>query len=595
MPRGSTWTPHVRRGRGSRGGRAGGTAAASGAARAGNSKCKVQTIDLTEDDETQPRAAKAPRNDSSSQKPASSSSSRGEWRRPSESESLAHPAPTSSDNRSSARDSSQNQVDTAATNGHAFVPNSQDERESWLVPSTQERSDERDIYETIASSQDVTVGNEDYVKYSEIPTKIVGVRFYQGWANFGEHIELLREPGNPYDSNAIRLAKYLDNGWLAIAAVISGTIGDFDCPIIMNVFGPPLNDPESAEIRSQMKKDRLPLQHINLLEKHEKARQTSERKRAAKSAIEATKDPTWKGSQNAGDGSQQQNIEDIIDSSERFDSRNIKDASEDFGNTEDDLAAMPMAQQPERIETKMLPYQLQALAWLRDREDPRLPTANSKPPHDVVQLWRRHDSVASAYTNIATNFSVKDREPKLASGGILADDMGLGKTLEMISLMASDEQDPDEALPTLIVAPLSVMSTWKDQIDRHMKKDQSLRVCIYHGSARKKMKTADFKKHDVIITTYPTLVFDWSSPSNPTPRSDTLYSLEWRRIILDEGHIVRNPQSKGAGAVNDLKAKSRWVLTGTPIVNSLRDLYTLVRFIGLSGGLEKLSLYGPMC
>lgn len=74
-------------------------------------------------------------------------------------------------------------------------------------------------------------------------------------------------------------------------------------------------------------------------------------------------------------------------------------------------------------------------------------------------------------------------------------------------------------------------------------------------------------------------------------RSTGLYSMEWRRIILDEGHTVRNPPSKGAAAVTAVNAKSRWVLTGTPIINSLKDLYCLLRFIGITGGFEQLEIF----
>lgn len=109
------------------------------------------------------------------------------------------------------------------------------------------------------------------------------------------------------------------------------------------------------------------------------------------------------------------------------------------------------------------------------------------------------------------------------------------------------------------------------------------------------MKPAEFAEYDVCITTYQTLASDYmpqrSSKAEPVPRSTGLYSVKWRRIILDEGHTIRNPQSKGAAAVTAVMARSRWVLTGTPIINSLKDLYSLIRFIGLTGGLEKLDIF----
>ncbi|KAK5113222.1 hypothetical protein LTR62_003558 [Meristemomyces frigidus] len=74
-------------------------------------------------------------------------------------------------------------------------------------------------------------------------------------------------------------------------------------------------------------------------------------------------------------------------------------------------------------------------------------------------------------------------------------------------------------------------------------------------------------------------------------QSNGPYRVNWRRVILDEGHIIRNPASKGAAAVTALQAHARWVLFGTPIVNSPKDLYGILRSVGVSGGLEQL----PVC
>lgn len=582
-------------------------------------KRKVESIDFSGSDDEQhapfktPRTKPLPASSSSRDRPADSSSlrssqptpSRGQWRRPFESESFSYVPPSSAPSRN---------LSTGDLETH-----SQAERDSWLLPTaSQSHVEENDIYETIASSQDVSVGSDDYVKYSEIPTKIVGVRFYRGFATFGEHVETLREPGNPYDRNAIRvdnvvgeqighipktmakkLASYIDNGSLAIEAVLAGSIGEFDCPIIINVFGPPLSNPASSRIREKMKADRLPLQHINQLEREEKKRLTEERKNAAKTAKQIPSgQPEWMGSQGFGDSAYpSQTMEEILSTAEHFNARDVGKAAERFGNTEEILAAMPLAKQPKQIATQMLPFQLQALAWLQASERPKLPEQAST---EFVQLWRRHEEVPNAFTNIATSYSVKDREPILASGGILADDMGLGKTLEMISLIMSDQnmEQANDVFSTLVVAPLSVMSNWSDQIARHVHKDSSLRVYTYHGAGRKPLKPAELRQYDVVITTYQTLASDYmpqkSAKAPPIPRPTGLYSMKWRRVILDEGHVVRNPRSKGAAAVTSVLASSRWVLTGTPIINSLKDLYSLVRFIGLTGGIEKLDVFNSV-
>ena len=116
------------------------------------------------------------------------------------------------------------------------------------------------------------------------------------------------------------------------------------------------------------------------------------------------------------------------------------------------------------------------------------------------------------------------------------------------------------------------------------------------------MKAEDFAQYDVVITTYQTLASDYmprgkgntSKAPEQKLRSSGLYSMQWRRVILDEGHIIRNPASKGAAAVCALMSKSRWSLTGTPIVNSLKDLYSQLRFVGIAGGMEQFEIFNQV-
>src|SRR5271156_3818780 len=95
-----------------------------------------------------------------------------------------------------------------------------------------------------------------------------------------------------------------------------------------------------------------------------------------------------------------------------------------------------------------------------DKESPQLPSSGSK---DVIQLWTRHLSEANTFTNLATNYSIKNQIPELASGGILADDMGLGKTLQVISLILADKATAPKS-KTLILSPVGVMSNWSGQV-----------------------------------------------------------------------------------------------------------------------------------
>lgn len=387
---------------------------------------------------------------------------------------------------------------------------------------------------------------------------------------------------------------------------LSGRVGSYDCPITLKLFG--TSEPvERANLRSQMRADRLPSAIIDEKEKEAKKRKAEELKKIAaakkgKSGKAAGVGQQWgHSSQNdyagtlfQGNGNSSQSIEDLIDGSERFNPREVGSVVEKFGAGEDALAAMPMADLPEKLATQLLPYQRQALAWLLEKENPRLPPADSD---DAVQLWKRSRN-GQIYTNIATSFSLKNQKPTLASGGILSDDMGMGKTLEMISLLVTDSNVSSKTKTTLIVAPVGVLSNWSGQISHHVKPDHALRVLVYHGNNKKPMHVKDFEDYDVVITSYGTLATEYfpRGKQNPpsVPRPQGLFSVHWRRVILDEGHIIRNPQTKSALAATNLMAHSRWVLTGTPIINNLKDLFSLVRFIGLTGGLERLEIFNSV-
>ncbi|CAK1367714.1 unnamed protein product [Cercospora beticola] len=489
------------------------------------------------------------------------------------------------------------------------------ERDDWLA-------DDAAFNDIVGSSQDDAIGSEDMHLYGDLDTKIVGCQYYRGYSNRGEHVLLKREPGNPYDSNAIRvdsvahtqighiprriaekLAKYMDNRSLRAEAQLTGNIGTYDCPIVIHMYGPAPTSTEGQRLQSQMVADKLPPKALKEAERAAKQREKerkqaeaarlAEARRAAaagkRAQVNSQGEFTNPGSSGFGDPSQP-DMSAIQEASQRIDPRRMANEAEKLGMSEEQLQQMPMAEQPDRVKTTMLPYQLQALQWSLDQENPQTPTATGQ----STQLWTRVDN--SRYTNIATNFSTQSA-PKLASGGILADDMGLGKTIQMLALVAADAEMHGKGT-TLIVAPLSVLSNWSGQASFHFKDGHQLATYIYHGAGRVKMSTKDFAQYDLVITTYGTLASDFASGPTKTSerklRATGLYSHEWRRVVLDEGHNIRNPQTKAAAAANALTARSRWVLTGTPIVNSLKDLCSLLRFVGITGGLEQLDIFNSV-
>ncbi|KAJ5099789.1 hypothetical protein N7532_006790 [Penicillium argentinense] len=478
-----------------------------------------------------------------------------------------------------------------------------------------------------AEATEVAQGSEDaddaatsnFVHYGSFKTTIVGVRYYRGRATRGEHVILRREPQNKYDRNAIcvenvmrcqighigrgvaaKLAKYMDPHEIVIEAVLTGTIGSFTCPIMLKLYG--TADPDKAEeLQMRLKVDGLLAHEIDVAERERKKQQQEQRRQQEAAATHAralalgqaaqgwqtNDDPTFSNlSAPEGTGKSEDSLEDLMDQSKVFNPREIGRVVETFGQKEDDLAKMPMADSPETLATTLLPYQRQGLKWMISRESPVFPAPGSDA---IVQLWK-HDK--SSYLNIATNFSTTT-EPPLASGGILADDMGLGKTLQTIALILANPtpRTPSSSKTTLIISPVGVMSNWRNQIQDHTRPETAPKVFIYHGTGKKEAK--NLANYDVVITSYGALHMEFNPQANKPPAKG-IFSLHWRRVVLDEGHTIRNPRSKASLAASGLRADSRWTLTGTPIINNLKDLYSQVRFLKLSGGLEDLGVFNSV-
>ncbi|XP_028587090.2 helicase-like transcription factor isoform X1 [Podarcis muralis] len=128
---------------------------------------------------------------------------------------------------------------------------------------------------------------------------------------------------------------------------------------------------------------------------------------------------------------------------------------------------------------------------------------------------------------------------------------------------------------TLIICPLSVLSNWIDQFEQHVDPGVHLNIYVYYGSERSK-DPAVLSRQDVVLTTYNILASDYGARGN-----SPLHKLKWLRVVLDEGHTIRNPNAQQTKAVLDLDAQRRWILTGTPIQNSLKDLWSLLSFLKL--------------
>lgn len=184
-------------------------------------------------------------------------------------------------------------------------------------------------------------------------------------------------------------------------------------------------------------------------------------------------------------------------------------------------------------------------------------------------------------------------------GGCLADDMGLGKTLQAIALLLRSKeihsevgsdpinQDPEttggqlsmfnttqEKLTSLIVVPASLIHNWSRECRRFA---PGLKVLAHVGNQRNRELT-NFSYYDLVISTYHTVRQD----------SMKLATFRFHYIILDESQMIKNPSSKLYNAIVTLQSDHRVVLTGTPIENSLTDLWSQINFVnpGLLGTLS---------
>ncbi len=531
--------------------------------------------------------------------------------------SVPYATPPSSSQQSPSQSFSNSSFSQGRSNHNASVLTGRETFESAATRNTWVDEDEgRGEIDLMQDDDDDVYVN--YEIYGILNTKIVGVRFYTGRATVGEYVVVKREPRNQYDSNAIRinnvmgdqvghlsrqcaatLAPLMDSKALLVEGALTGPKGSFDCPIGLKLFG--TTDPVAGPaLKQEMMKMRLPVTEHNRAEAERKRRQ-QEREKQAKAAQKASSSSLRKGGNvvdiengsaryanpnMSGPREPTQTLEQVMETAQNYNPREVQDVVNKFGAGEDVLSQLPMADQPATMKTQLLPYQRQGLRWMLNHESSILPPAASS---DVVQLWKRQQN---GYLNIATNFSTSNA-PVLAQGGILADDMGLGKTIQVISLIMSD--DARDRKPSLIVAPLSVMSNWTAQAEKHVHADHLPKILIYHGATRADQKAADLAKYDVVITTYQTMAHELfpSGAAKPikVPSAKGLFSTSWRRVVLDEGHQIRNPKAKMAQAACALQADARWILTGTPIVNNLKDLYSHVKFLRLSGGLEQFDIF----
>ncbi|KAL2155783.1 hypothetical protein VTH82DRAFT_525 [Thermothelomyces myriococcoides] len=293
----------------------------------------------------------------------------------------------------------------------------------------------------------------------------------------------------------------------------------------------------------------------------------------------------------------------------------------------------PEAEPAESFALTLRPYQKQSLHWMMQKEKN---VRNEERESSMHPLWEEyawptkdHDDKELPIVPDQPFFYVNPysgelsldfpRQRQHCLGGILADEMGLGKTIQMLSLIHTHKsgiaaQDRQSCRPvssvnrlprlpssmgrdtvtnaprtTLVVAPMSLLAQWQSEAE-NASKEGTLKSMLYYGNE----KNVDLlalcceanaaNAPDLVITSYGVVLSEFTqiaSRNGDRASCRGLFSLNFFRVILDEAHNIRNRQSKTAKACYEIAATHRWVLTGTPIVNKLEDLFSLVRFLGV--------------
>jgi SNF2 family DNA or RNA helicase len=165
---------------------------------------------------------------------------------------------------------------------------------------------------------------------------------------------------------------------------------------------------------------------------------------------------------------------------------------------------------------------------------------------------------------------------QLGLGCCLADDMGLGKTIQVLALLLALQRGKNGRAPSLLVAPASLLANWASEAARFA---PSLQVMVAHPSFTpadrlRAMTPEKVATADLVVASYGSLL-----------RLDWLTKTHWRLAVLDEAQAIKNPNAKQTRAVKALTSEGRIALTGTPIENNLRDLWSIFDFInpGLLG------------
>lgn len=154
-------------------------------------------------------------------------------------------------------------------------------------------------------------------------------------------------------------------------------------------------------------------------------------------------------------------------------------------------------------------------------------------------------------------------------GGILADDMGLGKTIQLLAVILSYIEENENPKPSIVVCPSSLSLNWKNEIKKFA---PNIKTLVIHGNVEeRKEQIEEIEKYNLVVTSYDLLKRDIEEYKR--------INYNFKYIIADEAQYIKNNNTQNARAIKEIRAETRFALTGTPIENSLSELWSIFDFI----------------
>ena len=182
------------------------------------------------------------------------------------------------------------------------------------------------------------------------------------------------------------------------------------------------------------------------------------------------------------------------------------------------------------------------------------------PPEGLNCTLRYYQKVGYKWLKILDDYRL---------GGILADDMGLGKTVQLISLLLDYKENAKVKLPSIVITPSSLALNWKSEIEKFAK---DIKVLVITGTSEEREKQIkQIPEFDLVITSYDLLKRDMEVYK----REDILFKFQ----IADEAQYIKNSNTQNAKSLKTINAQTKYALTGTPIENSLAELWSIFDYI----------------